>query len=106
MTRKEEIEKGIDYFRKNKSRLSSLYKEMYGEDICLNCPGSLEYAFEKMYKDRDKTFPTIKMRRGVLIDTTMSEDTEIPKGQYTIHNITDEIATILINKGYRSKFIL
>jgi len=109
MTRKEEIEKGLKYFKENLHRLSSLYKQMYDEDICFTCPnkkGNIEYAYNKMYNDRNRVFPTIKMRRGCLIDTTISEDPEIPKGQFTRHNITDDIAKILISKGYGSKFIL
>lgn len=106
MTRSEEIEKGIEYFSKNKERMSSLYSEMYGEDICFDCPGSFAFAFNKMYKDKDKFFPTIKMKRGELIDTLMSDNPNIPKGQYTVHNMTDEIARILIDNGYESKFIL
>ena len=85
--------------------MSSLYREMYNEDVCLTCPGNIEYAFEKMFRDREKIFPTIKMKRGHLIDTTMREEDHIPKGQFTINNITDDIAVILINNGYASHFL-
>lgn len=108
MTRKEEIEKGLKYFKDNPERLSSLYKEMYREDICFTCSGkeaNIKYAYEKLYRDREKSVPTIWMKRETLIDTSMSEDPEIPKGQFTFHNMTDEIARILISKGYSSKFV-
>jgi hypothetical protein len=106
MTRKEEIEKGLKYFKDNTDRIVSLYKEMYGETICVTCPGSLKIAFEKMYKDRDKQFSSIRMKRGVVINTTMVNHPEIPKGHFTCKNITDEVANILINHGYASYFII
>ncbi len=105
MTRKEEIEKGIEYFKANNDRMSSLYKEMYREDICLNCKGSIEYAYKKMYRDRDKVVPTIQMKRGKIIDTTMWNDERFPKGHFTIHNTSDELAKLFIEVGYREYFI-
>lgn len=105
MTRQEEIEKGITYFYENKDRMSSLYKDMYREDICFSCPGSVDFAYQKMYKDRNKTFATIQMKRGKLIDTTMTGNPNLPQGQFSVHNMTDEIARQLIDNGYASYFI-
>lgn len=106
MTRKEEIEKGLTYFKKNKERLSSLYKEMYGEDICFNCPGAnLEYAYKKLYKDRERHPLSYRMKRGCVINTMMVDIEGIPKGHYTIHNMTDELAKKLIENGYGSYFL-
>lgn len=105
MTRKEEIEKGLKYFEQNKDRMVSLYKEMYGDTICLNCPNSIPYAYNKMFRDRNKQTSNYRMERGVIIDTTMREEEGIIKGQFSFHNITDEIAENLIIFGYGSKFI-
>lgn len=107
MTRKEEIEKGVKYFKDNKQRMSSLYKEMYREDICLTCPGSIEHAFNKMYNDREKIFATIPMKRGKIINTHMWDDSlGIPKGHYTFDNTSDELAKKFIALGYKDYFIL
>lgn len=106
MTRKEEIEKGLKYFKANKDRIVSLYKEMYGETICVDCPNSLEMAYKKLLKDIDRDIPSYRMKRGVVINTTMTDNPEIPKGHFTIKNITDDIAKVLIKHGYGSYFIL
>lgn len=108
MTRKEEIEKGIKYFSANKNRLSSLYKEMYGGEICFTCPGkNIEYAFQKMYNDRDTVFPSIRMKRSLVINTHMwDEDLGFPKDHFTYHNTSDEMAKKFIELGYKDYFIL
>lgn len=106
MTRAEEIEKGIKYFKDNNERMVALYKEMYGATICLTCPGSIEHAYEKMFKDRNKEICNFKMKRGDVINTIMSDNPILPKGHYTIHNMTDELARLFIDNGYASKFIL
>jgi len=106
MTRKEEIEKGLTYFKKNKDRLSFLYKQMYGEDICFTCPGSnLEYAFKKIYKDRDRELPNFRMKRGCVINTMMVDIDGIPKGHFNVHNMTNDLAKKLIENGYGSYFL-
>lgn len=105
MTRKEEIEKGLEYFEQNKNRMVSLYKEMYGETICLNCPGSLPFAYNRMFRDREKEPSRYTMKRGRVIDTTMQENEDIVKGQFSFHNITDDIAENLIKHGYGKFFI-
>lgn len=109
MTRKEEIEKGLKYFKDNPERLSSLYKEMYREDICFTCSGKdagIKYAYNKLYKDRDKPVPTITMKRGRIIDTYMwDESLGFPKGHFTFHNTTDELARRFIEIGYQEYFL-
>lgn len=105
MTRKEEIEKGLKYFKENKNRLVSLYKEMYGETICLTCPGSIKHAYEKMYRDRDKVPCSYRMKRGCVINTIMTNIEGVPKGHFTYHNMTDELAKILIENGYEKYFL-
>lgn len=106
MTRQEEIEKGIEYFRKNKNRLASLYLEMYGEAICVTCKGSFKYAYERIVRDKDKEFTTYRMKRGCVINTTMRTEEDLPKGRFTYNNMTNEIAEKLIKYGYSSYFIL
>lgn len=109
MTRKEEIEKGIEYFKKNPGRMSSLYTEMYSEDVCLTCPtvdDAIKYAWNKMYEGRDMIVPTIRMKRGKVISTHMWDDPEIPEGHFTFNNTTDELAKKFIEKGYGDYFIL
>lgn len=108
MTRKEEIEKGVKYFKENLDRLTSLYKEMYGEVSCPSwtCTNSIEYAYKKMYKDRDKVIPGIKMKRSKVIDTHMwDESLGFPKDHFTFHNTTDELARRFIEIGYADYFI-
>lgn len=106
MNYKQEIERGLEYFKKHPNEMVSLYEQMYRDTICLTCPGNLEYAYKKMYKDREREIPTIQMKRGKLIDTTMIEDDRLPKGHFTLKNITDEIALVLIELGYSDCFIL
>ncbi len=103
MTRSEEIEKGIEYFRANRNRMSSLYKELFGEDICLTCPNvkdATKYAYNKMYENRNKVIGSIRMECGHVI---WDEETQT---HYTCKNITDEVAKKLIEKGYADYFIL
>ncbi len=109
MTRKEELEKGLNYFKKNPHRASSIYKEMYSEDVCLTCPdpdSAMKFAFEKMYADKDTVFPTIRMHRGKVIDTHMwDESLGFPKGHFTHKNTSDELAKKFIESGYGKFFI-
>lgn len=102
----EEVEKGLKYFKKNKDRLSSLYKKMYREDICLTCKGSVQYGFEKLFNDRNKELPIIVMKKGRVINTHLWDDNiGVPKNHYTCHNITDDIAEKLIKLGWGEYFL-
>lgn len=108
MTIKEDIEKGLKYFKENKQELSSLYSKVFGEDICFNCNSkSVEYAFNKLYEKRNEELPTIRMKRGKVINTHMwNESLGFEKDHYTFHNTSDELAKRFITIGYQDYFIL
>jgi hypothetical protein len=108
VTIKEEIEKGLKYFKEHHSELSSLYNKVFGEDICFSCnSSSVEYAFNKLYEKRNEEPQKIRMKRGRVINTHMwDESLGFEKKHYTFHNTSDELAKKFIDIGYQDYFIL
>lgn len=97
MTREEALEKGPKYFQKNKQEMVSLYQELYGETICNYCPGEIQAAFETIKRLKDQPISKYKLKPKTSITTI--------DGHWTNFNLTNEIAEMLIEKGFKDSFV-
>ena len=100
MTKEEAIKKGLQYYIDNPKKMGSLFKKMYGEPVCLTCPGSIEHAFNTIKEDIRSDFQKWKMKRGKVIDASFNRFDGVPPGIYTCKNITDEIVNKFLSLGY------
>lgn len=76
----------------------------------INCGACLidaYFEFRSLTQIQIKTFMERKyrMNKGVLLDTYMSSNPEIPQGHWSDANITDDVAVKLIKGGYGKYFI-
>lgn len=106
MNKNEALKKGLQYYIDNPKKMVSLFKKMYGETICLNCPGSIEHAYNVIKNDVRKDFQKWKMKRGKIIDAEFHHYEGIPKAMYTCKNITDNIAEKFISLGFKDYFYI
>lgn len=106
MNVKKEIAKGVEYFIKHEQEMVSLYRFMYGETISICGLSCIHRYFEKIEADLKRPDCAYRMKCGKVLDTTMWDEKEIPKGHFTCKNITDQVAKKAIEKGYHSYFIL
>lgn len=85
-----------------------LYKGKKIERInCGACLIDAYFEFRSLTQIQIKTFMERKyrMNKGVLLDTYMSNNPEIPQGHWSDANITDDVAVKLIKGGYGKYFI-
>jgi len=97
--------KGLEYSIQNPNEIVTLYKQ-YGVTICKGCEKGAQVikAFHELELLKDKKMSKYIVKNKMLIDTLMSTDKNIPNGQYTQANMTDEIAEKLIKNGFGSFF--
>jgi hypothetical protein len=97
------------YSPEEKSEFISLYKDIYGESLCSNCPGVIYNAYMKLKKFNPNQIENMsnqkyKIKKGILLDTYMSKDKDMPKGHYASTSIIPDEVGVKLFKKFPDKF--